>query len=77
MSIFLQFFVAPRVVENEYDEDGVRAPIPQKQETLIQPGKFFHKFSNFRFFFSKFYFEEFPPIFKKVKKWIFNCILKL
>merc|ERR1711971_1418731 len=29
---------APRVVEDEYDEDGVRAPIPQKQETLIQPG---------------------------------------
>jgi len=29
---------APRVVEEEYDEDGVRAPIPQKQETLIQPG---------------------------------------
>lgn len=28
---------APRV-EEEYDEDGVRAPIPQKQETLIQPG---------------------------------------
>ena len=56
MSIFLQFFVAPRVVEDEYDEDGVRAPIPQKQETLIQPGKFFHKFSNFRFFFSKLYF---------------------
>ena len=51
--LFFQFFVAPRVVEDEYDEDGVRAPIPQKQETLIQPGKFFHKFSNFRFFFSK------------------------
>ena len=49
-------FVAPRVVEDEYDEDGVRAPIPQKQETLIQPGKFFHKFFNFRFFFSKLYF---------------------
>merc|ERR1712008_208622 len=29
---------APRVVEDEYDEDGVRKPIPQKQETLIQPG---------------------------------------
>jgi len=29
---------AQRVVEDEYDEDGVRAPIPQKQETLIQPG---------------------------------------
>ena len=50
------YIVAPRVVEDEYDEDGVRAPIPQKQETLIQPGKFFHKFFNFRFFFSKLYF---------------------
>ena len=36
---FLHFLIAPRVVEDEYDEDGVRAPIPQKQETLIQPGK--------------------------------------
>lgn len=26
------------VVEPEEDEDGVRAPIPQKQEVLIQPG---------------------------------------
>jgi hypothetical protein len=47
---FLHFFVAPRV-EEEYDEDGVRAPIPQKQETLIQPGKFFRDFSTFDFFF--------------------------
>ena len=52
----LQFFVAPRVVEDEYDEDGVRAPIPQKQETLIQPGKFFHKFFKFDFSFQKFIF---------------------
>ena len=47
------YILAPRVVEDEYDEDGVRAPIPQKQETLIQPGKFFHKFSNFQFFLVK------------------------
>ena len=54
--LFFTLFLAPRVVEDEYDEDGVRAPIPQKQETLIQPGKFSHKFFNFRFFISKLYF---------------------
>jgi len=30
--------VAPEVEEPDEDEDGVRAPIPQKQEVLIQPG---------------------------------------
>ena len=28
-------------------------------------------------FYSKFFFAEFWPIFKKVKKWISHCILKL
>ena len=54
--LFFTLFLAPRVVEDEYDEDGVRAPIPQKQETLIQPGKFFHKFSKFDFSFQNFIF---------------------
>ena len=30
--------IAPGGAEPEEDEDGVRAPIPQKQEVLIQPG---------------------------------------
>ena len=54
--LFFTLFLAPRVVEDEYDEDGVRAPIPQKQETLIQPGKFFHKFSKIDFSFQNFIF---------------------
>ena len=63
------YIVAPRVVEDEYDEDGVRAPIPQKQETLIQPGKFFHTFSyifQLSIFFSKLYFCESGKSFLKL-----------